>query len=173
VKPNAITRASAATLAATLGATLVLLASPAGAQRSLQHRDTVERHSERVMPFDMNRAMHVFDPKPDGGLQTVIVHDGDPTQIALVHSHLRKEAQAFSHGDFTDPVSIHGAAMSGLAELRSGAQRIRVTYAPVPSGATIQYRTREPKLVAALHRWFAAQVDDHGTHAMMSKSRIR
>lgn len=102
-----------------------------------------------------------------------MVHDGDPEQIALVRSHLSKEAAAFSRGDFTDPVAIHGAAMPGLAELRSGAQRIHITYAAVPGGATIQYRTSDPKLIAALHQWFAAQVDEHGMHAMMSHSAPR
>lgn len=168
MKPNATTSAtvaSATALTTLLAASLVLLTVPLIAQTSVQHRDTVERHSERVMPFDMNRTMHMFDPKPDGGLQTVMVHDGDPEQIALVRSHLRKEAAAFSQGDFTDPVAIHGAAMPGLAELRSGAWRIRITYASIPGGATIQYRIRDPKLVAALHRWFAAQVDEHGMHA--------
>lgn len=160
MKPNAT--------AATIAGMFALLAAPLAAQTAAKHRDTVERKSEHVMPFDMNRTMHMFDPKPDGGVQTVIVHDDGTEQIALVRSHLRKEAAAFSRGDFTDPVSIHGAAMPGLAELRSGAQRIHITYATVPNGATIQYRTSDPKLIVALHRWFAAQVDEHGMHAMMS-----
>jgi hypothetical protein len=151
---------------AVLGAVLALLTAPVTAQTSMKHRAAVEQHSEHVMPFDMNRTMHIFESKPDGGMQTVMVHDGDPKQMALVRSHLRKEAAAFSHRDFTDPVSIHGAAMPGLAELRSGAERIHITYASVPHGAAIRYRTRDPKLIAALHRWFAAQVADHGMHAM-------
>lgn len=155
---------------ATLLVTFALLAAPVAAQTSAQHRATVEQQSEQVMPFDMNRTMHVFEPKPDGGLQSVIVHDGDAKQIALVRTHLRKEAAAFGRGDFGDPALVHGAAMPGLAELRTGAQRMRVTYAPVPDGATIRYRSRDPKLVAALHQWFAAQVDEHGMHATMGHS---
>ncbi|MDQ2736188.1 MAG: hypothetical protein M3Y55_14655 [Pseudomonadota bacterium] len=60
--------------------------------------------------------------------------------------------------------------MPGLAELRTGAQRMRATYAPVPEGATIRYGSRGPKLIAALHQWFAAQVDEHGMHATMGHS---
>src|SRR5450755_2594234 len=60
------------------------------------HEAMVERGSEKVMPFDINRTMHIFKPTADGGVQTVIVHDGDPKQIALVRSHLRKEATAFA-----------------------------------------------------------------------------
>lgn len=128
----------------------------------------VEQRSKEVMPFDMDRTMHVFDPTPDGGVQSVLVHDGDPEQIALVRSHLRKEAAAFARGDFADPAAIHGTTMPGLAQLRAGARRVAVSYREVPSGASIRFKTSDPKLIAAVHAWFAAQVKDHGEHAMMT-----
>lgn len=131
------------------------------------HDAMVERRSGEVMPFDLNRTMHVFAPTSDGGVQTVTVHDGDPRQVALVRSHLRKEAAAFAAGDFSDPARIHGTNMPGLARLRAGARRISVSYAQTPDGASIRYKTADPHLVAALHTWFAAQVKDHGAHAMM------
>lgn len=56
--------------------------------------------------------------------------------------------------------------MPGLAELRTGAGRITVAYAPLPDGARITYRTQEPDLVLALQAWFAAQTSDHGDHAV-------
>lgn len=127
----------------------------------------VERNSVKIMPFDMSRSMHVFRPTPSGGVQTVFVHDGDPRQVALVRSHLRKEAAAFARGDFTDPASIHGDSMPGLREMHAGAKRIAVRYADVPNGAAITYATSEPVLVAAIHAWFKAQVSDHGSHATM------
>ena len=120
------------------------------------------------MPFDLNRTMHIFEPKPDGGLQTVMVHDGDPQQVALVRSHLRKEATAFARGDFADPAKIHGMNMPGLAQLRAGATRISVSYTQTTNGASIRYKTSDTHLVAAVHEWFAAQVMDHGAHAMMT-----
>jgi hypothetical protein len=132
------------------------------------HEAMVERGSKLVMPFDLNRTMHIFEPMPDGGLQTVMVHDGDPQQIGLVRSHLRKEATAFARGDFSDPATIHGMNMPGLAQLRAGARRIAVSYLPTTSGASIRYKTSDPRLVAALHEWFGAQVKDHGAHAMMA-----
>lgn len=126
----------------------------------------VERGSAEVMPFDMNRTMHMFDPLPDGGVQSVVVHDGDPRQIALVRSHLRKEAIAFSRGDFADPATIHGREMR-LSQLHAGASRLEVTYLRATNGARIRFKTSDPKLVEGIHAWFAAQVKDHGAHAMM------
>ena len=120
------------------------------------------------MPFDLNRTMHIFEPTPDGGLQTVMVHDGDPQQVALVRSHLRKEAAAFARGDFSDPAVIHGVTMPGLAQLRAGANRMSVRYLETTNGASIRYKSADPRIIAALHVWFAAQVRDHGAHAMMA-----
>jgi hypothetical protein len=132
------------------------------------HEAMVEHGSEMVMPFDMNRTMHIFKPTPDGGVQTVMVHDGDPKQIALVRSHLRKEANAFARGDFSDPAKIHGTDMPGLAQLRAGASRMTVGYADTADGGSIHYKTADRRLVAAIHEWFNAQVKDHGRHARMA-----
>jgi hypothetical protein len=148
---------------------LLFAAAPALADTAASsHAAMVERGSSEVMPFDLNRTMHVFQPTADGGLQTVLVHDGDPQQIALVRSHLRKEATAFSHGDFADPAEIHGMNMPGLSQLRAGAKRIAISYLPTVDGASIRYKTSDPHLIAAIHEWFAAQVKDHGAHAMMA-----
>jgi len=130
------------------------------------HQASVDEASKQVMPFDLNRTMHVFTPTTDGGLQIIMVHEGDTALIADVRSHLRKEATAFARGDYSDPARIHGRDMPGLAQLQAGAKRILVTYVARPDGASIRYRTSDPKLVAALHRWFTAQVSDHGAHAM-------
>jgi hypothetical protein len=152
---------------ALLAASLVLgLAAPAGAA-SESRQQQVERKSERVMPFSMDATMHRFVPTPAGGVQTVTVHDGNPKQVVLVRSHLRKEAAAFTHGDFEDPASIHGGSMPGLRALHDGAKRIAIRYADVPNGASITYATADPALVSAIHAWFKAQVADHGAHATM------
>jgi hypothetical protein len=155
--------------ASAAGLALAFVAVPAVSQTSSTstHQATIERRSKEVMPFDLNRTMHIFQPTADGGVQTIVVHDGDPKQIALVRSHLRKEAAAFARGDFADPAAIHGTNMPGLAQLRSAARKIAVTYAPVSNGASIRYKTADGALIAAIHEWFAAQVKDHGAHAMM------
>lgn len=55
--------------------------------------------------------------------------------------------------------------MPGLSEVKAGASRIRIQYDALPNGAQIKYTTNDPKLIDAVHRWFAAQVSDHGNHA--------
>ena len=156
-------------LAAVLTAVAAVAALTAGASANDSPRQTsVEHNSERVMPFSMNATMHRFVPTPVGGAQTVLVHDGNPRQVLLVRSHLRKEAGAFARGNFADPASIHGGTMPGLAAMHAGAKRIRVRYADVPNGATITYATADPALVSAIHAWFHAQVADHGKHATMT-----
>jgi hypothetical protein len=155
-------------LAAALMAAAVMAATPPGASANDSPRQTkVEQNSEHVMPFSMDATMHRFVPTPDGGVQSVLVHDGDAKQVSLVRSHLRKEASAFAHGDFADPASIHGGAMPGLQAMHAGAKRIRVNYADVRNGAKITYATADPALVSAIHAWFHAQVADHGKHATM------
>ena len=153
--------------------TVALLASLfAGLTASGQAADSkrqveVERNSERVMPFNMGSAMHTFVPTSHGGIQTVVVHDGDPKQVELVRAHLRKEARAFARGDFADPASIHGGTMPGLQAMHEGARRISVRYSELHSGGAITYATTDPALISAIHAWFKAQVSDHGPHATM------
>jgi hypothetical protein len=150
-----------------LAASVAIALSGVAQAADSEHQTNVERNSERVMPFSMDATMHRFVPTPTGGVQTVVVHDGDPKQVVLVRSHFRKEAQAFAHGDFTDPASIHGGAMPGLAAMHAGAGRIKVRFSDVRNGAAIVYSTTEPTLVSAIHAWFKAQVNDHGAHATM------
>ena len=154
--------------ATVLIASVAVLAMAQGALATDTPRQTqIEHNSERVMPFSMSATMHRFVPTPAGGVQTVLAHDGDPREVALVRSHLRKEAGAFARGDFADPATIHGGDMAGLQAMHAGAKRIRVRYAEVRNGASITYATADPALVAAIHAWFHAQVADHGKHATM------
>lgn len=152
---------------AVLAAALIVILSPAAGAADDRRKAQVERNSERVMPFSMDATLHRFVPTPAGGVQTVTVHDGEPRQVLLVRSHLRKEASAFTRGDFADPASIHGGTMPGLQALHESAKRIAIRYADVPNGASITYATRDPALVSALHAWFKAQAGDHGAHATM------
>ncbi len=119
-----------------------------------------------VMPFDQERTTHVFRSTGTGGVQRVVAQGADASdQIPLIRSHLRTEAKRFAVGDFRDPMAIHGATMPGVAALRRNFADIDVAYAAIPNGASITYTTSDPKLVAALHEWFDAQLMDHGAHA--------
>ena len=126
----------------------------------------VEERGRSVMPFDINRTMHHFKKTATGGEQEVLATDGDAQQISLIRKHLRSEAVRFQHGDFSDPSSIHGTDMPGVRALAAGARRIDIRYGELPGGARITYVTDDPTLVTAIHRWFDAQVRQHGRHAM-------
>jgi hypothetical protein len=132
-----------------------------------QTRQTeVAKRGAQVMPFDLEKTIHVFQKLEDGGLQKVVVKDAsNKEQIPLIQSHLKEESEKFRKGDFSDPAKIHGQDMPGLAELKAGAKQIDIRYTSLPDGAQVQYTTKNTKLVAALHHWFDAQLSDHGHHA--------
>lgn len=140
-----------------------------GLMTSLRERrlSNVAARGTQVMPFDLDRTTHMFQPLNDGGLQTVTSKVAtDQEQIALIRQHLQHEAERFRQGDFSDPASIHGSDMPGLASLRAGANKLEVRFDTLPVGAQIRYTTNDPAVLQALHSWFQAQVSDHGKHAM-------
>jgi len=127
----------------------------------------VAERGKTVMPFDLERTTHIFEDLPDGGRQQVVADNpADAAQIALIHGHLQEEAAKFQQGDFRDPAAIHGNGMPGLAELQRSYAQIDVAYTELPNGGQLRYTTSDPELVAAVHAWFAAQLHDHGSHAM-------
>ncbi len=55
--------------------------------------------------------------------------------------------------------------MSGLADLRAHNGRSEVVYSDLADGAQVEYTTKEPTPVEALHHWFEAQISDRSAHA--------
>jgi hypothetical protein len=129
-------------------------------------QEHVHEMAHRVMPFDISKTIHIFKMTESGGVQKVVAKDpGATDQIALIRKHLQHEAGRFQQGDFSDPAKLHGADMPGLKDLQAGASRIKVLYAPLPSGAEIKFETTDLHLLTALHRWFGAQLSEHGADA--------
>jgi hypothetical protein len=142
----------------------ILYTSRMPAARSRQAE--VAAQGAQVMPFDLDATTHIFQPHDDGGIQQVIADDpSDTAQITLIRTHLQEEAAKFQRGDFSDPTTIHGMDMPGVAQLQAGYARITVAYTELPNGAQLRYTTSDPALVVALRDWFAAQTSDHGEHA--------
>lgn len=149
-----------------LGATAVLLALACGGAIAQTKQEHVHDMAHGVMPFDIGKTVHVFRMTDSGGVQRVII--GEPAytdQISLIRQHLRKEAERFQRGDYSDPATLHGAQMAGLDELARGARRIHVSYSDVPDGAQIVFKTSDAHLITAIHRWFGAQLSEHGADA--------
>lgn len=145
-------------------AAALAMSSLAPAQTMQEH---VHGHGHEVMPFDLGKTVHVFRMTQDGGIQKVVVRGDapEPGQVHLIQQHLQMEAGEFQKGNFADPAHLHGAAMPGLQELQEGASRMQITYAALPDGAEIRFRTKDIRLVTAVHRWFGAQLSEHGADA--------
>jgi len=129
-------------------------------------QEHVHQMAPSVMPFDISKTVHIFKMTESGGVQRVIAKDPAATdQILHIQQHLRHEAEKFQQGDYSDPATLHGADMPGLKDLQAGASRIKVSYAALPSGAEITFETKDLHLLTALHRWFGAQLSEHGADA--------
>lgn len=147
-----------------LAVLLVSLSSATVVAQTTQER--VHEMSDSVMPFDVSQTVHVFEMTESGGVQRVIARDpGDSEQVRLIREHLEHEAGRFADGDYSDPGTLHGEDMPGLEELGAGASTIEVSYTEIPAGAEIAFRTSDLQLVTAVHRWFGAQLSEHGADA--------
>jgi len=131
-----------------------------------QRQAEVRARGPDVMAFSLDATQHVFENTAHGGVQRVVVRDGHADQVAPVRSHLRAIAQAFSARDFSGPTHIHGAGMPGLAELQPApANALTANYRDIERGGEVSYAANTPALVDAVHRWFGAQLADHGRDA--------
>jgi hypothetical protein len=135
-------------------------------------QDEVARLGQQVMPFNLDQTLHIFSKTETGGLQQVIVKE--PTnhaQITLIREHLKKIAEEFKQGNFSDPTQIHGKDMPGLTTLKNAAPgTIKIQYRELADGAEITYTTDNSILISAIHQWFDAQLNDHAKHATMHRA---
>lgn len=142
----------------------MFMAMPLAAQMPPQKH--VHQMSHSVMPFDISKTVHIFKMTDFGGVERVVSRDPKATdQIALIQQHLKHETAQFQGGDYSDPARLHGETMPGLKELRDGASRLKVKYAALPDGAEITFESSDFHLVTAVHRWFGAQLSEHGSDA--------
>jgi hypothetical protein len=144
---------------------LILLSAHSGTLAETE-QELVHHMSHHVMPFVMSKTIHVFKMTESGGVQKVLARDPNETdQIVLVRQHLSHEAEKFGRGDYTDPTKLHGADMPGLAELRANPSKVKVSYSELPAGAQITFETQDLSMLTAIHRWFGAQLSEHGADA--------
>ena len=141
-------------------------AAPPATDQSRQ-AEVSERGAE-VMPFELKATTHIFTKTDDGGVQQVVAKNPQDTeQIRLIRAHLQQIADQFKKGNFSAPAQIHGEAMPGLSELSHAKPgEIAIRYQDLTNGGQLRYSTSNASLVAALHRWFDAQLSDHGADAM-------
>jgi len=127
----------------------------------------VRERGKDVMPFSLDKTVHSFDKTANGGVQRVRVRGEAPEQVAMIRAHLRQIASSFTARNFDKPAHIHGADMPGMAVMKAARPgELGVRYRELDDGAEIAYSGRTPQLVAAIHAWFDAQLDDHGRDAV-------
>jgi hypothetical protein len=138
-----------------------------------QHQAEVSQRGKDVMPFRLPATTHIFTKSAEGGIQRVVAKkSSDTTQVKLVRNHLQEIREQFLNGDFSGPSYIHGQDMPGLAKLKEAPPgQIVIVYKDVKGGAELSYKTADATLVAALHKWFDAQLSDHGMDAVEGHAR--
>lgn len=138
-------------------------ASPASNERL----DEIVGRGIQVMPFSLEKTLHIFNKTDNGGIQQVIAKNADDqTQIFLIRQHLSALAARFGTGDFSGPMRIHGDTMPGVQDLRAGFKHIQFAYRELTDGAEIAYVSTDAKLIGAIHQYFDAQLSDHARHAI-------
>jgi hypothetical protein len=121
-----------------------------------------------VMPFSLAATTHIFTKSANGGIQQVVAKKTtDAAQAKMIRQHLQEIRDQFLKGDFSGPSHIHGEDMPGLADLKASKPgQIAIVYKEIKGGAQLTYTTADMSLVTALHKWFDAQLSDHGKDAM-------
>ncbi len=130
--------------------------------------DEIAERGSHIMPFKLDRTVHVFSKKEYGGLQQVVVKNAsDSKQIKLIQQHLEEISIDFKQGKYTSPTKLHGENMPGLAVLKKAKpNEIDIKYSSLPDGAEITYKSDKNNIIQAVHQWFDAQMSDHSGHAM-------
>lgn len=133
--------------------------------------DEVAAKGRTVMPFSLEKTLHIFSKIEKGGIQQVIAKElTDHAQISLIQQHLAKIHQDFKQGDFSDPKKIHGQQMPGLATIQAATSGdIILKYRKLKNGAEITYTAEKPVFIDAIHLWFDAQLSDHARHATIHR----
>ena len=151
----------------------MLVATQAHAESSAspERLHEVEERGRHVMPFNLEKTQHVFEKTDRGGIQQVVAKEADDAeQIALIRQHFTAISKGFQQGDFSRQRRIHGNDMPGLAELTADYRHVHFDFRELPNGAEIEYSAENPVLVDAIHRYFNAQLTDHGQHAVSEQA---
>lgn len=134
----------------------------------MRRQTEVAERGKDVMPFNLVATTHFFAKTSMGGIQQVVAKKStDAAQVGLTRSHLQEIREQFLKGDFSGPSHIHGQDMPGLAQLRAAKPGlVAIDYEDIKGGGQLTYKIADVTLVSALHKWFDAQLSDHGKDAL-------
>ena len=150
---------------------LLTACSDAPETTTINKLEQVREIGAEVMPFELDKTLHTFEKTADGGVQIVTIRkSADTGQLTPIREHLKKIANDFENGNFSDPTTIHGSDMPGLSTLQANSSKFSITYAELENGAKLVYRSIDAEIISALHLWFDAQLTDHGSDATDNSS---
>ena len=93
---------------------------------------TMQRRGQQAMGVDQYTSIHKFDSSPDGGRIELQRDRDDSAGVAIIRSHLRAIAAAFSSGDFSAPDFVHMQMVPGTRIMAATALA-----ASMPAGCTV------------------------------------
>ena len=116
------------------------------------------------MPFSQAKNTHHFFLTKEGGVIHVEANDPqDTTSRDAVRSHLEHISHAFSAGDFSDPLAVHGKPPDGVPALQRLKGEITYRFEETPQGGRVVIQTKNPEALEAIHQFLRFQVKDHNT----------
>jgi hypothetical protein len=125
--------------------------------RALQSRGA------QVMGVDQYTSSHQFESLADGGRIELVRDVNDTAGVRTIRDHLRTVAHRFAEGDFSASATVHAGTVPGTAVMRTRRRMIRYEFRPLPRGAEVRIRTRDPDALRAIHEFLAFQRADHRT----------
>jgi TusA-related sulfurtransferase len=124
----------------------------------------MQTRGAQSMGFDQSKTTHHFRTLEDGGAIEVTVNDpGDTADLTAIRNHLAQIAKQFAAGDFTSPMMTHAEMPPGAAEMQKLKNKIAYTYEELPAGARVKITTGDPEALAAVHKFFEYQIQEHRT----------
>jgi hypothetical protein len=128
------------------------------------HQDHVNQNGDRVMGFEHARTTHHFLLLQDGGeIRVETNNPEDSISTARIRRHLTEVAAAFTAGDFSMPLQIHGVVPPGATTMTRLKNAILYHYEPLEAGARVLILTRDPAARTAIHEFIRFQIEDHRT----------
>ena len=143
-------------------ACLALLAIPAFAQHD--HTAEMNTRGARVMGFSQVKTTHHFVLTFDGGTIDVRANDINDTESRdQIRQHFRHISQAFSGGDFTDPMLVHATNVPGTAAMKAQKTNLHWNVEDTSRGARLVITADNKPALDALHQFLKFQIEDHKT----------
>lgn len=138
--------------------------SPPAKKRVTPHDSAYAAMQERgkhAMGVDQYTSTHTFDSYPDGGRIALVRDVDDSAGVAQIRRHLREIERAFEAGDFSTPMLVHAQRVPGTDVMAARHTAITYEVHDIPRGAELHLHTKDPAVVAAIHKFMNFQRMEH------------